>query len=232
MSLHTVITGCNRGIGLEFVEQYLTAGWRVSACVRDTKDAAELEQLVERFPTQLRLFSLDLTRDESIEALKRALADQPIDLLINNAGVYGPKSLQLGNVDRETWLEVLNVNTVAPLLLVQALLPNVLAGQLKKIAILSSKVGSISDNGSGAGYMYRSSKTAVNQVVKSLSIDLASQQVTVLALHPGWVKTRMGGPNALIDCEESVRGLRNVIESATLAQSGSFTAFDGQNIDW
>ena len=155
-----------------------------------------------------------------------------LDVLINNAGYYGPKGYGFGNTDIDEWRKVLEINTIAPLKLVEALFPNLQKGQLKKIACLSSKVGSMTENTSGGGYIYRSSKAALNSVVKSLSNDLSSQDFTVLALHPGWVQTEMGGPNALIDTQTSAAGLVEVIESADLSRSGEFINYDGTALPW
>ncbi|MBY4678775.1 SDR family oxidoreductase [Marinobacterium arenosum] len=232
MSSKTVlITGCGRGIGLEMVRQYAEQGWRVHACARNVDQNAALGRLVGQYP-DIVLHELDVTDDTQIAALDRSLGGEAIDLLINNAGVYGPKGLVFGQVERETWRRVLEVNTISPLMVTQALMGRLLAGDLKKVALVSSKVGSIADNGSGGGYYYRSSKTALNQVVKSLSIDLAEQGVKVAALHPGWVQTDMGGPNALIDVNQSVTGLRQVIENLDASSSGGFFDYQGNEIPW
>jgi len=127
---------------------------------------------------------------------------------------------------------VLEVNTIAPMMLVQAFVEQVGASQQKLVAVISSKVGSIADNASGGSYLYRSSKTAVNQVVKSLSIDLAGRGIAVISLHPGWVKTDMGGPDAEISTDESVTGLKGILQSAGSAQSGQFIEFNGEQIPW
>ncbi|EGH00047.1 Short chain dehydrogenase [gamma proteobacterium IMCC2047] len=195
------------------------------ACARDIS-GAELAGLAMQYE-QVSLHPLDVSSDASIADFANELADQPVDLLINNAGVYGTGGSDLGQLTREEWRQVLEVNTLSPLMLTQALLANIEAGQLKIIAMMSSKVGSIADNGSGGSYYYRSSKTALNQVVKSLSIDLASRGIKVVALHPGWVKTSMGGPNALIDTQQSVQGLRAVLEELNDSRSGCFYGYDG-----
>ncbi|MCG8504876.1 MAG: SDR family oxidoreductase, partial [Sphingomonadales bacterium] len=191
-----LITGASRGIGLGLVRHYAAAGWQVLACCREP-EAVDAPAGVERI-------ALDVADDARIAALADGLAGRPIDLLINNAGIYGPRDAVVGNVKSADWLEVLRVNTIAPMMVTQALLPNIRAGNRKIIAIVSSKVGSIADNSSGNSYIYRSSKTAVNQVSKSLSIDLRAEDITVVALHPGWVQTDMGGPNALISTETSI----------------------------
>jgi len=226
-----VLTGCSRGIGLELARQYVDAGWRVIATARDLDASPELRHLAENH-TQFSLHTLDVSCDDSIAGFVRDHNTQAVDLLINNAGVYGAGGSDLGHLSRDAWREVLEVNTLSPLMLTQALLANIEAGKLKTIGMLSSKVGSIADNSSGGSYYYRSSKTALNQVVKSLSVDLAPQGVKVVALHPGWVLTEMGGQNALIDTKQSVKGLRNVLGGINAEKSGGFYSYDGQEIPW
>ncbi len=232
MSGTVLITGCGRGLGLEFAYQFARDGWRVHACCRDLVHAEDLLALEARFPEQVDLHTLDVTKDGQLKALDRALGDETLDLLINNAGYYGPKGVAFGNIERDLWRQVLEINTLSPLMLAQTLYPRVAGSRMRTLAFLSSKVGSISDNTSGAGYYYRSSKTALNQVVKSLSIDLEGAGVKVVALHPGWVQTDMGGPNALITAEESVRGLRDVLENLQPDQSGTFLDYQGKLIEW
>lgn len=225
-----VISGANRGIGLEFVKQYLDDGWRVIAGCRAPESAFELNKLQES--GALMVLPLNVVDQSSRENFCRAVGDQPVHLFINNAGIYGPKDAMLGNIDEQTWLEVLHVNTVAPLKMVELLHQNLLATESATIAVLSSKMGSISDNTSGGVYIYRSSKAAVNIVAKSLALDLADDQIKVVALHPGWVQTEMGGPNALIDTQTSVGGMRRVISNLSQQQSGSFISYDGTLIPW
>ena len=232
MSETVLITGAGRGLGLEFAYQYARDGWKVHACCRDLTHAEDLLALEARFPDQIDLHTLDVNKDGQIKALDRVLGDTTLDLLINNAGYYGPKGVAFGSLERELWRQVLETNTLSPIMLAQALYPRVAASQGKTIAFLSSKVGSITDNSSGGGYYYRSSKTALNQAVKSLSIDLEGAGVKVLALHPGWVQTDMGGPNALITAEESVRGMRTVLEKLESNQSGTFLDYMGNLIEW
>lgn len=223
------ITGANRGIGLSLTQQYLKDNHTVYATYRDTSSANELLSLAEHH-SNLTCIQLDITDYQATSRLPNQL--QPIDILINNAGYYGPKGYGLGNTNVEEWRRVFEVNTIAPLKLVETLLPMLEASEVKKIACLSSRVGSMAENTSGGGYIYRSSKAALNSVVKSLSNDLTSNGFTVLALHPGWVQTEMGGPHALIDTETSASGLIKVIESASTEVSGHFFSFDGSEIDW
>ena len=232
MSRTVLITGCNRGLGLEFAYQYARDGWQVHACARDLVHAEALQALEARFPEQISLHTLDVNKDGQIKALDRVLDNTTIDLLINNAGYYGPRGVTFGSLERELWRQVLETNTLSPMMLTQALYPRIAASELKTVAFVSSKVGSISDNTSGGGYYYRSSKTALNQAVHSLSIDLSGAGIKVVALHPGWVQTDMGGSNALITAEESVSALRTLLADVSPDQSGCFINYDGSTIPW
>jgi NAD(P)-dependent dehydrogenase (short-subunit alcohol dehydrogenase family) len=225
---HVLITGANRGIGLRLTQHYLAAGWQVIGTYRNSHDLGELDALA---CPQLALIQADVNNDDDLDKLAQQLDGRALDLIINNAGVYGPRNQALGTIDRATWRQVIEVNTISPLMLAQALADN-LAEKQGTLAIISSKVGSIEDNSGGQGYMYRSSKTAVNSVIKSLSIDLAPYNVKVVALHPGWVRTDMGGPNGLIDVDESVTGLTKVIAGITVEQTGQFINYDGSPIPW
>ncbi|ERB67190.1 SDR family oxidoreductase [Vibrio coralliilyticus OCN008] len=222
-----LITGANRGIGLSLVKNYHAQGWQVHATYRSEKSS---QDLLELEGDNLTCHPLDVTDYQGLSEFANALP--ALDVLINNAGYYGPKGYGFGNTDIDEWRKVLEINTIAPLKLVEALFPNLQRGQLKKIACLSSKVGSMTENTSGGGYIYRSSKAALNSVVKSLSNDLSSQDFTVLALHPGWVQTEMGGPNALIDTQTSAAGLVEVIERADISRSGEFINYDGTALPW
>ncbi|OIQ25862.1 SDR family oxidoreductase [uncultured Vibrio sp.] len=223
------ITGGNRGIGLSLVKRYLHKQWQVHTTYREERSSQELLALATD-NSNLVCHHLDVTNYAQLPALSDALPE--LDLLINSAGYYGPKGSQFGQVSVEEWRQVFEINTIAPLKLVEALYPNLLASNTRFIACLSSKVGSIAENTSGGGYIYRSSKAALNSVVKSLSNDLSNDGFTVLALHPGWVKTEMGGPNALIDTETSAQGLIQVIDTSNSDVSGHFFNFDGTEIDW
>ncbi len=226
-----VITGANRGIGLAFTKHYLSAGCHVISTWRQEK--AELDALeTSDFPGKLTLIQLDVSDSASLQQFTSAINHQTIDILINNAGVYGPGGKAANDINADDWLPVFHINTIAPFMLAQALLPMLKKSTNAKIAFVSSKMGSIDDNTGGGSYIYRSSKAALNAVVKSLSIDLAEQEVKVIALHPGWVKTDMGGPNALIDTETSVTGMTRVIDQLTPRQSGLFVNYDGTLIQW
>ncbi len=230
MSAECVLsTGANRGIGLQFTRSFRADGWQVIACCRHPEQAAELQSL-EAEHTNLDIRALDVTDYAAMAQLSAQLKDQKIDILLSNAGTYGP-STRFGQVNVSDWRRVFEVNTIAPLKLAELFVEQVAASQLKLIAMLSSKMGSIDDNGSGGGYIYRSSKTALNQVVKSLSIDLAGHGISVVALHPGWVQTDMGGMNAETTVTDSVSGMRKSLLNSS-ERSGQFIDLDGSNIPW
>jgi NAD(P)-dependent dehydrogenase (short-subunit alcohol dehydrogenase family) len=233
MSPTLLITGANRGIGLEFVRQYAADGWRVFACCRNLKKAVELETLAKDSGGRITVHTLDVEDFSQIERLADELAGQNIDVLINNAGIY-PDSTSggFGATNYEGWARAFRINTMAPLKMAETFAGNVARGQQKKIVNITSKMGSISDNTSGGAYIYRSSKTALNMVIKSLSHDLAPRGIATAVLHPGWVLTDMGGPNALITTEQSVTGMRQVIARLSMKDSGKFYAYDGQEIPW
>ena len=228
-----LITGTNRGIGLEFVRQYAKDGWRVFACCRNPAAAEALNHLATQYPDQVIIHALDVANHAQIEQLSQALSNQTIDLLINNAGVYPPEQGDaFGTTDYAAWAYTFEINTMAPLKMAEAFIQQISRSQLKTIITITSKMGSIADNRGGGSYIYRSSKAAVNIVMKSLSIDLNSQQITAVLLHPGWVRTDMGGPDGLISTEQSVTGMRRVISGLNFEDSGKFYAFDGQVVPW
>ena len=226
-----LITGTNRGIGLEFVKHYLKNNEKVIATYRNKNSAKDLLEL-KNTTSNLSLVELDVSNPNSINEFASKITDQPIDTFINNAGVFGPRNNEFGNFNAKEWLDVFNINTIAPLLITQKILKNLRLGKNKKLVFISSKVGSIEENTGGGMYIYRSSKTALNQVIKSLSIDFKDENFIATALHPGWVQTDMGGPNALIDTKTSVKGMAEVIDSLVLKNSGRFYNYDGSSIPW
>ena len=222
-----LITGANRGIGLEFARQYAEAGYRVHAACRTPGSADALGSLGKG----VKLHALDVTDHGRIEALAAGLKGEAIDIVINNAGIYGAQQ-ELGKIDYAAWEEVMRVNTLAPLKMAECFLPHLEAGKMKMIASLTSRMGSIAENDAGGVYIYRSSKAALNAAARSLAIDLAPRGITVIVFHPGWVKTDMGGAGALIDAETSVGGMRAVIAGAGPKDSGRFFNYDGTEVPW
>ncbi len=224
-----LITGTNRGIGLEFTKQYAEAGWNVLACCRHPESADKLNALAAKH-SNINIYPLDVANFKQVDALAEQLNNVAIDVLVNNAGVYPNGGLS--DKDVAEWLNGFKINSIAPFKIATAFTPHIAQSKFKKLATLSSKMGSIDDNTSGGSYMYRTTKTAANMVMKSLSIDLEPSGIAVVTLHPGWVGTDMGGPNALINVETSVNGLRKVIDKLSLSDTGKFIAYDGKEIAW
>ena len=222
------ITGASRGLGLEFARQYCTDDWRVIATCRDPAKAETLSAI----GGGLRIEALDVDDGASIALLAEKLKGESIDVLINNAGIFGPKDLTRDNVDYDAWGRVFRTNVMGPLAVSSALLPNVEKSEGKSIATVTSRMGSIGDTTEGEEYIYRSSKAAVNMVMTCLANELAGDGVKVVLLHPGWVKTDMGGPDAAIDAKESVTGMRAVIAGLKESDSGGFLNYDGTEIPW
>lgn len=229
MAETVLITGANRGIGLEFVRQYLHDGWRVIATCRQPHRATQLYALQQEFPQHLRIEALDVCDWAAVASLRQTLAGESIDVLINNAGVYGNGPQALGQLDVAEWQHTLTANAIAPIKVIESLLP--LLNSNARIASLSSLMGSMADNGSGGSYYYRASKAALNAAHTSLARDLAGRHACMV-LHPGWVQTDMGGPGALIDVKTSVTGMRQQLQALNHASTGRFMAWDGRELPW
>lgn len=223
-----LITGANRGIGLEFARRYAADGWRVHAACRDPAGAQDLKKI----KGDVAVHRLDVTEAREVAALAKALEGEPIDLLINNAGIYGARGDGPGHMDYPAWEETLRVNTLAPLRVSEALLPNVAASDKKLIVAITSRMASIELNVEGGSYAYRSSKAALNAAMRSLAADVRAKGVAVAVFSPGWVKTDMGGRGAPVGVTDSVAGMRAVIARLTLADSGRFFNFEGKQIPW
>lgn len=226
-----MITGANRGIGLALTIELLRRGDHVVAAARDPWGGA-LGELAAAHPGALTPIELDVTSDASIAAAKEALAGRAIDVLLNNAGLYGPRDRQSGlDVDFDAWREVFEVNVYAPVRVAQAFLPNIEAGQGRKIATISSRMGSIGAN-PGNALIYRSSKAAVNMAMVVFGNAVRARNVSVLLFHPGWVQTDMGGGGADITPAESAGGLIRTIDGSGMAESNSFRDYTGEPIAW
>ncbi len=226
-----LITGANRGLGLGWTRAFLERGDRVIATCRRPEQADSLKGLADRFPDRLQIERLDVADFDQIERLAEQRRGEAIDILLNNAGVYGKRD-DFGTIDYQEWHYVLRVNTLAPVKLSEVFFDHLRRSQRRLIVAMSSKMGSIGENTSGGSYLYRSSKAALNMAMKSLSIDLRPYRIGVLILHPGWVKTDMGGPNALITVEESVSGMIKLVEAFRLEMSGRFFDYRGLEIPW
>jgi NAD(P)-dependent dehydrogenase (short-subunit alcohol dehydrogenase family) len=219
-----LITGANRGLGLEFTRQYLRNGWRVIACCRNPDAAGELAT------AGAEVMKLDVARAADVTAASKRLAGTSIDLVVCNAGVAGARAAVLSAVTQADFDQVMRTNVLGPMWISAALADRLRPGG--KIAYLSSRMGSIGAMSNAGSALYRASKAALNAVVKAVALELASRGVTAIALHPGWVKTDMGGAGADIDAETSVAGMRAVIEGAGPRVSGHFLDYTGKEIPW
>ena len=227
-----LITGANRGLGFEFARQYLADGWQVYATCRNPVSASELRQLADASRHKLRVLALDVTDRASVEAAAVELDGEAIDLLLNNAGVGGARGQTVGNIDYDAWAKVLDVNTLGPMRVSEAFVEHVARSERRLIVTMTSGMGSIADNTSGGAIPYRSSKAAVNMVIRSLAADLGQRGITCVVVNPGWVRTDMGGPHASLSAAESVAMLKSLIESLGPAQSGKFLNYDGREYAW
>ena len=237
-----LITGANRGIGLEHVRQYAATGAQVIACCRDPNAADELQAIAAAYPGKVRVEAVSVNDGASVAALAQRLSGVAIDILINNAGTFGPIPLPGGlahqtltGMDYDIWQDILLTNVVSPFRVTAALIDNIKASDLKVIVMMSSGLGSIGLNGVrgfGGSHAYRSSKAALNMLAKGLSVELKADGVTVIALAPGWTRTALGGADAPYSVEESVTGQQKVIADLGLEQSGKFIDLNGDEVAW
>jgi len=222
-----LITGANRGLGLEFARQYLADRWRVIACCRKPAAATTLAMLAG----EIAVHPLDVADPASIEALGRAVGETPIDVLINNAGIYGGERQSFRNVDYAAWSDVFRVNVMGPMRMIERLAENVARSERKLIVCITSQMGSITEAAAGS-YAYSSSKAALNYVGRALAQDLVPRKIAVILMHPGWVRTDMGGSGAPLSPQQSVTDMRSVIGRLKLADSGRFLVHDGSEHAW
>lgn len=218
-----LITGAGRGIGLEFARQYAAAGWRVLGTVRDPLAGRPLSDAGGE------VYVADVADPASIARLKGALAGVELDVVLNNAGIYG-QDQSFGSVDADAFMAVMRTNALAPLKVAEAFADQLIGR--KVIATITSLMGSIAENSSGNFYAYRASKAAANMVMKTLALDLGPRGVTAIALSPGWVRTDMGGAEAPLSPAEAVSGMRAVLDKVSLNDSGKFFHFDGSELSW
>ncbi|MFL5296616.1 MAG: SDR family oxidoreductase [Phenylobacterium sp.] len=227
-----LVTGANRGIGLEFARQYADDGWKVIAACRDPAKAGDLKALDQGARGEVRVVQMDVASDASVAAAKAAVGDTPVDILIANAGVMGPqRQHQPGKLDFPGWLETLSVNALGPVRVADAFLPNLRAGRDKKLIAITSGMGSTAE--SGGGYLaYRASKAALNNAWVGLSIALKSDGFVCVVMSPGWVKTDMGGAGAELTPAQSVGAMRKLIAGFGKVDSGRFVGWKGEDIAW
>ncbi len=230
-SMRFVISGANRGIGLEFVRQLLVRGDSVDAGVRAPAEARLLQGIAREVEGRLRILPLDVQDPLSIQAFAAVVSESPVDVLINNAGVSG-KWQGLAELDIEDVARTIAINALGPLRLTGALMPALLKSATRKVVHISSRMGSLAENAEGGAYAYRLSKASLNMGMRSIANDYRSQGHITGALNPGWVKTDMGGPDAPLRADESVRGMLQVIDRLSPEQSGQFLDFQGKDIPW
>ena len=212
-----LITGTSRGIGRALAAQYETDGWKVVRTCRSPESAEEIE--------------LDVTDPEQVRVVSEGLYGMPIDVLINNAGVIGQRDSAVGNIDYDQWEETFRINTLAPIRVAEALAENVAISEKKTMIFISSLMGSITRS-EGGYYHYRSTKAALNAAMVSLSMELAPRGIICVSMHPGWVRTDMGGPSAAVSVADSAAGIRNVVSSLRRQDNGCFYDYSGANIPW
>lgn len=227
-----LLTGANRGLGLELCKQFLQSGWKVIATCRNPNNATRLSVLVDKYPEHLTVYALEVSNSDQIAELKTKIGETPIDILFNNAGVYAGESNEFGSSNTEVWLDAFNINVISPMKMMETFVDNVAKGDMKIIASMSSKMGSINDNSSGGSYAYRSTKAALNSVMVCASYDLKPKGIAAIMLHPGWVRTDMGGPNGELSVEESATSMRETLTKATIRDTGKFFDIDGSIIPW
>ncbi len=236
-----LVTGAGRGLGLEFARQYANERWQVLACARDPHASAELTTLAEQSSGRVELHTLDLLDFATIDALAQQLADRAIDVLINNAGTMGSRSSardalalsKFGASDYADWERMFRINAFAPMKMAEAFIGHIARSEHKKLISVTSIMASMTRNSIGGLYGYRASKAALNAIVRSLGIDLGRKfGVTAVVIHPGWVRTAMGGERADIDAPTSVSGMRRVIAGLTKEHGGRFWMYDGSELPW
>ena len=233
-----LVTGANRGLGLEFTKQILQEGHNVYATCRNTNDIDDLNEYSGKYKDSLIILKLDINDHDSILKLNKKLKNVPIDVMINNAGIIGPLPYfentfkqHYGTIDYDVWADVFKTNLFGPVKMAETFLDQIEKGQDKKMVFISSVVGSIADDHQKA-FAYATSKTALNKSVALMADILKEREVKVLAMCPGYVKTRMNGGGANLEPDESIKGMLKQIEKLDLESSGSFVRYNGESINW
>ncbi len=226
-----VITGASRGIGFEFVQQLVLRGDIVEAGVRSPEGARRLEPLKQVAGNRLRVHALDVGDEASVRAFAANVCTTPVDVLINNAGVSG-LWCALSDVDYVDMARTFSINALGPLRVTSAVLPGLRRGSSRRVAHVTSRMGSLAANTDGGAYAYRMSKAALNMAVRSMSTELRAEGFVTVLLHPGWVQTEMGGPGATLPAPDSVRGMLRIIDGLSLEHSGRFFDYQGVEVPW
>lgn len=225
-----LVTGAGRGIGFGLVQRLAARGDRVLACARDP-GSPDLAALAAKHEGRLTLHRLDVGNPDSVAQLAASLEGQPLDVVVNNAGIHGPRRQGALDMDFDGFAETLAINTLAPLRVAQALLPNLRAGERPRLVTVSSMMGQLTGGG-GGDVAYRTSKAAVNKVMQGLAAELRPLGIIVVVVHPGWVQTDMGGRGAPLTVEQSTRSLIAVIDGLSIDKTGSFLNYDGKPLAW
>jgi NAD(P)-dependent dehydrogenase (short-subunit alcohol dehydrogenase family) len=227
-----LITGASRGLGFELAKQYAVEGWRVIACCRKPEDAIALKKLAPSARDMVSVVAMDVADNDTVRNAALTLKDVVVDILINSAGIAGVPQQSTGKIDYASWARVLDVNTMGPLRVLEAFTDNLARSERRLVVTITSGMGSLADNTSGGSIAYRSSKAAVNMVMRSAAIDLAPRGITCVLINPGWVKTDMGGPDATLSPQQSVSAMRRLIETLGPNDSGKFYNYDGREYPW
>jgi len=227
-----LVTSASRGLGLEFVKQYAEEGWRVFAACRNPASASELQRLAEPSGGRITVLAMDVTDLASVKAAAVALDGRALDVLLNSAGIAGRAGQTADNLDYESWNQVLDVNTLGPARVTTCFADAVAKSERKLVVTISSGMGSLTDNTSGGSIAYRSSKAAVNMVMRSFAIDLAPRGTSCVLVNPGWVRTEMGGESATLTPTQSVSALTRLIGTLNQTHSGKFLNYDGREYAW
>jgi NAD(P)-dependent dehydrogenase (short-subunit alcohol dehydrogenase family) len=227
-----LITGASRGLGLEFTRQYLAEHWTVIAACRNPGAARGLQDLEAESKGALTVVELEVTDGASVKRAAGRLQGRAIDVLVNGAGIYGGRGQKLGSLDYEDWRQVLEVNLLGPARVCEAFLDGLERSDRRLIVTITSGMGSLADNTSGGSILYRTSKAAVNMLMRASAIDLQARGITCIVVNPGWVKTDMGGPNAKLSPEESILAMRRLIAKLGPGDSGKFYNYDGREYPW
>lgn len=228
---NVIITGANRGIGFELTKQFSAAGYHVMATARKPLQAVKLIELADDDANNISIFKLDVTSKLSVDNFSKTIADIPVEILINNAGILDTYESSIDNINLVDFAEVLTTNTINPIRVLRAAMPSLRLGKTKKVANISSFMGSFEGKSNGA-HAYRTSKAALNRAMQIFGRELAEEGFIIMNLHPGWVRTDMGGPNADIDVQTSAAGLLNIIKTTTIDDVNQMIGYDGTTLSY
>lgn len=231
------VTGANRGLGYEHVKQYANKGWKVIACARNPEKADELQDLKKQYGDKFVIEQLDVTDHDSIDNLAKHYKKEAIDILINNAGILGPEGMpgameyqKIDNMDYKIWRNIIEVNLLSPFKVATAFHDHIAISEKKILVMMSSDLGSVSQNNFGGLYSYRASKSGLNIIAKGMASDW--KDIITIALAPGWCKTYLGGDTAEVDANDSVQKQQTMLEALTTDNSGMFLDRFGQEVAW